>query len=148
MKSSSISPIKLSYMSNIFNISLSRSYLTSRFATFINGINKSHIYATRSLSSELSSRLAISIDSWIESRGYTQRRVTINDLATIVTYHCSFRVWVSKLRIERAKELLEGTASIVDIALMSGFSSPALFSQTFRHYEMMSPTEWRLSKIK
>jgi len=49
-----------------------------------------------------------------------------------------------ELRVERAKELLEDEAlSVMDVALMLGFSSSQHFSNQFRKMAGKSPTAWR-----
>lgn len=145
-------------MPHIFNISIANRQLLSNIATFISRISRRDRENKQSqlLNEELCDRISKSIESWIESRGYTQRKITIIDLASMFAtnrtylskyintiYNCSFRCWVTKLRIDRSKELLMGSATIVDIALMTGFSSHALFTQTFKLHESMTPTQWR-----
>lgn len=52
--------------------------------------------------------------------------------------------WLSRQRIERAKQLLETTdSSTTDIAFELGYSSPNHFASRFRQFAGMSPREWR-----
>lgn len=49
-----------------------------------------------------------------------------------------------QLRIERAKLLLtDGSESLGEIALLSGFSDQAAFTRTFTRLEHISPSRWR-----
>jgi AraC-like DNA-binding protein len=58
---------------------------------------------------------------------------------------CSFRKYVSELRLRRACHLLaQGDYKIIDVALESGHSSLALFNYNFKNRFRMTPTEWRL----
>jgi len=51
-----------------------------------------------------------------------------------------------RVRLEQAREMLfYGHNSIIDISVMSGFSSPAVFSRTFRAHFGQSPSEFRSS---
>lgn len=51
--------------------------------------------------------------------------------------------YVNCLRIKRAKELLERTESIVDIAYESGFDSVRNFNRAFKKAESVTPREYR-----
>lgn len=55
-----------------------------------------------------------------------------------------FRALTNAIRIQRAKELLEGTrASITDISTALGYSAPANFARTFRKATEVAPQEFR-----
>ncbi|WP_156124351.1 AraC family transcriptional regulator [Achromobacter sp. RTa] len=57
-----------------------------------------------------------------------------------------FRELVNVVRMRRAKELLAGTsASITEIAMEFGYSSPANFARAFRNAAGLAPHEYRLS---
>ncbi len=57
---------------------------------------------------------------------------------------CSFRAYVSELRLQRACELLsQGNHKIIDVAFESGHGSLALFNYVFKKRFGMTPTEWR-----
>jgi len=48
------------------------------------------------------------------------------------------------LRIEQAKDLLSRTKkSLVEVALLSGFSDQAAFTRTFGRIARMTPSRWR-----
>ena len=52
--------------------------------------------------------------------------------------------WLIKQRVERAKVLLvEGDASLAEIALASGFSDQSHFTRSFSSWVGMSPGQWR-----
>ncbi len=115
---------------------------------------------SRSLSIEQQFQIGKRLEQWIKSRGYTTSGVTIDNVATEVatnrtylsiyintTFGCSFKVWITSLRIERAKVLLKGKESAVDIAEQVGFSSPQSFMHSFKRIEGCTPTKWRNSKI-
>lgn len=55
-----------------------------------------------------------------------------------------FRALTNAIRIQRAKELLEGTrASITEISTALGYSAPANFARTFRKATEVAPQEFR-----
>ncbi len=55
-----------------------------------------------------------------------------------------FRTLTNVIRIQRARELLEGTrASITEISAALGYSAPAHFARTFRKATGMAPQEFR-----
>lgn len=57
---------------------------------------------------------------------------------------CSFRKYVSELRLKRACQMLvQADYKIIDVALESGHSSLALFNYNFKSRFHMTPTEWR-----
>ena len=52
--------------------------------------------------------------------------------------------YIAKLRMEKAKRLLESTdLSITDVYLQSGFASEKTFSRTFNKYEAITPGKYR-----
>lgn len=57
----------------------------------------------------------------------------------------NFIEYVNKLRIDKAKELLnsDGNMSIKEICMEVGFSDPNYFSRQFKKYAGISPTEYR-----
>lgn len=60
---------------------------------------------------------------------------------------CSFNVYLSRLRIEKAKRLLlEGNMTILDVALECGFDNQRTFNRVFRKYEQATPTDYRKSE--
>jgi two-component system response regulator YesN len=56
----------------------------------------------------------------------------------------SFIVYLTALRIERAKELLRSTdMRLSDIAMEIGYNEPNYFSHVFRKVEGITPKEYR-----
>ena len=53
------------------------------------------------------------------------------------------RAWLTRMRIERAKELLATTLSLADVASESGFGDQAAFTRTFRRLVGVAPGRWR-----
>jgi AraC-like DNA-binding protein len=49
-------------------------------------------------------------------------------------------------RLEKAKSLLAGAATVSDVAYEVGFNSLENFSYTFRKYTGLSPTEFKTGK--
>lgn len=60
------------------------------------------------------------------------------------TYGCTFYQFVNRYRVEEAKRLMRECPDMkmVDVATCCGFSSQAVFSQTFSKETGMSPREW------
>lgn len=56
----------------------------------------------------------------------------------------SLRVYVSELRLKKACSLLaQGSRKVIDVALESGYGSPAQFNHVFKQRFGMTPTQWR-----
>lgn len=52
--------------------------------------------------------------------------------------------YLNRKRLEEARHLLANTlTSLNEISLMTGFSSPSYFSQTFKHHMGISPSDYR-----
>lgn len=98
------------------------------------------------------------IDEWINADGYTQKGVTIVVMASKVysnrtylstyintVYDCSFKVWITRLRMQKAKELLleRNHLSISEVADRVGCSSANSFNHLFKQSEGVSPAKWR-----
>lgn len=61
-------------------------------------------------------------------------------------YGVSAKHWLLTRRLEHARELLQSSSKkIIDVALESGFCSPAHFSDSFRRHFHMSPSDVRRS---
>ena len=84
---------------------------------------------------------AVSIDSTAKAMGTSVRtlqRVLRRDGGV------SFRELSNTARLRRAEDLLRGTAvSITQIAMESGYSTPANFSRAFRKASGVAPHEYR-----
>ena len=55
--------------------------------------------------------------------------------------------YLLNLRINKAKELLEGPATVKEIAYEAGFRDPYHFSRLFKQKTGMSPSQWKTSAI-
>ncbi len=110
----------------------------------------------KALSAEQQEQIAWRLEKWKAQKKYTQRGVTIDDVAAEVatnrtylsiyintTFNSSFKVWVTSLRVEYAKSLLVGDDTTVDISRVVGFSSPQSFMHSFKRVEGCTPTQWR-----
>lgn len=106
--------------------------------------------------------IKISLDDWVVNKKFRIKSITIEQLATIIgtnrtylscyinsTFNCSFREWITKLRIEDAKELmLENPAmKITKISEQVGFLSDSHFIRQFSARENISPAKWREREI-
>jgi two-component system response regulator YesN len=75
--------------------------------------------------------------------------ISPNHLSTVFTQETgeNFIEYLTKVRIERAKQLLKNTAmKNMDIAAEAGFSDPHYFSHIFKKNTGLSPREWRLKE--
>ena len=64
-------------------------------------------------------------------------------------YGCTIYEYVLKLRMERAKELLEDEDNkILDIAERLGYADNHYFSRAFRNYYNISPSQYRKDFLK
>ena len=107
---------------------------------------------------EISEKIA----AWIDADGYVSPGLTIKELSETLhtnrtylsgyiksTYNVSFRDWVTSLRIEYAKRLLDKfpELTIADVSSKSGFQSPSHFIRLFREREDCSPAKWRKTRV-
>lgn len=98
------------------------------------------------------------LQGWIDNKKYLGGKITIASLSselntnrTYLSYYinnlygCSFRDFISVLRIEVAKELLANDMSkdIDEIAEITGFSSTSNFYRTFKKLEKSTPANYR-----
>jgi AraC-like DNA-binding protein len=68
--------------------------------------------------------------------------------AFAAAYGESPRAYLTRRRIERAKELLRtANLSVTEICLLVGFSSPGSFSSRFRALVGQSPTDYRAAAV-
>lgn len=96
--------------------------------------------------------------SWIDSDGYTRPGLTIEELAeTLGTnrtylssyikhiYHLSFREWITRLRLEYARQMLidHPERTVSEVSEASGFLSLSYFTKIFTEKESCSPARWR-----
>lgn len=102
--------------------------------------------------------IGINLRKWVEQKEFLTEGITILTLCTKLktnrtylfcyinsTYNCSFRDYISKLRIDEAKRLLKEEASkdIHEIAAITGFSSTSNFYRSFKKHEEKTPSTYR-----
>lgn len=102
------------------------------------------------------------INEWKEEKQYLADQITINDIAERLgtdrrylsrfineRYGINFSRWISELRIEEAKRLMEAKSevSLEWVALQTGFSSLSYFSKVFSQVVGVSPKKWRASHV-
>lgn len=117
---------------------------------------------TTNLSSPIMSKIQTQLNHWISNKGYEQRGLTINMVAKEIetnrtylsryintTYQCSFKTWITQLRIEEAQRLLldDVDMAINRIADIVGFASVESFDHIFTRIEGISPSEWREKEL-
>ena len=111
------------------------------------------------LSSERKESIQSALDSWIGKRGFSNQDASLAKLAQSIgipsqllsryignVHGVTFRVWLSKIRIEEAKRILVSNpeATIEYIAEECGFSSRSYFQNLFKAETGFTPREWRL----
>lgn len=97
------------------------------------------------------------VAEWVESKAYCEKRISIMTLAAAAstnrlylsnyintTYQCSYRVWISRLRVEEAKRLFihNQNETITSVADRVGFLSLTSFTHAFKQIEGASPSDW------
>lgn len=110
------------------------------------------------LNSDIVSTIECGINLWVARKLYVQKSITINTVAQEInsnrtyiskyintTYNCSFKSWITKLRLEEAKRLLidDLEMPISTIANSIGFASVESFSHIFTRNEGHAPSKWR-----
>ncbi len=103
---------------------------------------------------DIAERMAV----WIEEKGYLKLGLTLKELSDILktnrtylssyiklVYQLSFREWISSLRLEYAKTMLNECPelTIAEIVEKSGFQSASHFIRLFKEKEECSPARWR-----
>ncbi|MFI3266656.1 MAG: AraC family transcriptional regulator [Rikenellaceae bacterium] len=109
------------------------------------------------LSPEVQQYIQAQIEEWIKAKGYCEDDVSLQSVSMKIysnrqylssyintTYQCSFRIWISKLRLEDAKEMLLNNPdmTITTIATKVGFQSLTSFTHAFTSIEGISPRKW------
>lgn len=108
-------------------------------------------------------RLEQRINEWKEEKLYLTDQITINDIAERLgtdrrnlsrfineRYGINFSRWISEMRIEEAKLLMEQNPDegMEWVALQTGFSSLSYFSKVFSQVVGVSPKKWRASHVE
>ena len=104
------------------------------------------------------SEIEMRVKDWIDKEGYLKPGISLSELSTQLftnrtylslyinkVYKMSFRDWISSLRIECAKRLMNRHAEmkINEISEMAGFVSLNHFTRIFSAREGCSPARWR-----
>ena len=104
------------------------------------------------------SEIEMRVKDWIDKEGYLKPGISLSELSTQLftnrtylslyinkVYKMSFRDWISSLRIEYAKRLMNRHAEmkINEISEMAGFVSLNHFTRVFSAREGCSPARWR-----
>ncbi len=97
------------------------------------------------------------LDKWIEEQGYTKPGLTLEELAGILdtnrtylsssirtAYGVSFREWITGLRLECAKRMLQEHPeyTVAAVSESTGFASLSYFTKIFREKEGQTPGKW------
>ena len=99
------------------------------------------------------------------AKGYIQQHyeksLTLEEVAEVVQFsphyfsklfkeRCgkSFIDYVTEVRVERAKELMEKGKSLKEICFHVGYKDPNYFSRVFRRITGFSPTEYRIKQLQ
>ena len=100
------------------------------------------------------------VDNWIKTDGYVQQGLTIKELSKILytnrtylsayiktTYKMTIREWITRLRLEYAKNILKEhpEINIQKLAESSGFLSQSNFIKLFSEKEGCTPAKWKKS---
>ncbi|MFI3305500.1 MAG: AraC family transcriptional regulator [Rikenellaceae bacterium] len=103
-------------------------------------------------------RIEVALLNWVATKGYCNKGITIESLAITLhtnrnylshyinrTQGSSFKVWLTRLRLDEAKRLLcdDDKHSIVAISELIGFSSTMSFIHVFKRNESLPPALWR-----
>lgn len=120
-----------------------------------NGNNMQGVF---NLNNENTRQFVVKLEEWVNSKSFIDSSLTIQNVATTIgtnrtylsgyinnVYNCSFKEWITVLRIEEAKYILSTNSyiSINDVATMVGFTSLSSFSRTFTRYNSCPPLKWR-----
>ena len=104
------------------------------------------------------SEIEMRVKDWIDKEGYLKPGISLSELSTQLftnrtylslyinkVYKMSFRDWISSLRIEYAKRLMNRHAEmkINEVSEMAGFVSLNHFTRIFSAREGCSPARWR-----
>ncbi len=107
---------------------------------------------------EQKDRIARVLDAWVDKGGFTVADVSLDKLARKIDepsrvlsqfiqneYGMTFRIWLSKIRIDEAKRRLVDSpdSKIESIAEDCGFTSRSYFQNLFKAETGLTPREWR-----
>ena len=123
----------------------------------INNVEDVRPESSKHEDSTLHNELASRVNQWVKKEGFRRQGVTMVQMAQELStnrvylsqyinshYGCSFVDWITQLRIDYAKQLLDSTSISIDlVASRSGFSGKAQFINAFKAHEGCTPGVWR-----
>lgn len=102
-------------------------------------------------------RIKGKLQKWVESKGFCQTGVTINDLSKQIginrtylskhineCYSCNFNCWINKLRVCEAEEMMRRNPDLPlsDVAEQVGYADISHFSRQFKHIKGEPPSSY------
>lgn len=123
----------------------------------INNVEDVRPESSKHEDSTLHNELASRVNQWVKKEGFRRQGVTMVQMAQELStnrvylsqyinshYGCSFVDWITQLRIDYAKQLLDSTSISIDlVASRSGFSGKAQFINAFKAQVGCTPGVWR-----
>lgn len=109
------------------------------------------------ISEEIRKQIEQQITVWVEEKRYCENRINIETMAKHIstnrlylstyintTHGCSFKSWISQLRVAESKRLIleNPDMTITAIAEQVGFVSISSFTHAFKNIEGEAPKEW------
>ena len=86
----------------------------------------------------------LNLDLVAKETGIAQRKIT-NFISE--KFHCNFKTYINKIRINEAKRLLnQSKLNIGEIAFKVGFNNQSHFNRVFKSEMGINPTEYRLNR--
>lgn len=100
-------------------------------------------------------RIKGKLQKWVESKGFCQTGVTINDLSKQIginrtylskhineCYSCNFNCWINKLRVCEAEEMMRRNPDLPlsDVAEQVGYADISHFSRQFKYIKGEPPS--------
>ena len=104
---------------------------------------------------ETDERIKGKLQKWVESKGFCQTGVTINDLSKQIginrtylskhineCYSCNFNCWINKLRVREAEEMMRRNPDLPlsDVAEQVGYADISHFSRQFKYIKGEPPS--------
>lgn len=118
--------------------------------------------STAVISEDTKTHIEKYLQMWVDKKEFVQPTTSINSVAQALctnrtylsryintTYHCTFKTWITQLKIEESKRLMREhpERSLSQIATQAGFTSVASFSHIFTRYEQLTPSVWREANL-
>lgn len=123
----------------------------------INNIRTKQSLSGPAKKSNTHEEMSSKVNQWVEKGGYRVQGITLKQVAQEMTtdpvylsqyinthYGCNFKTWITRLRVNHAKQLLGTTSITIDmVAARAGFSNKAQFTTAFKTHEGCTPGVWR-----